>query len=77
MFAEVLSDKAQDLIDKIAGQISSFYLAGGTALALQLGHRVSEDLDFFILVRQAPPQRMGSLPGYDQNGIAGIFDMVF
>jgi hypothetical protein len=48
MFQEVLSDKAQDLIDKIAGQISSFYLAGGTALALQLGHRVSEDLDFFI-----------------------------
>jgi hypothetical protein len=24
-----------------------FYLAGGTALALQLGHRVSVDLDFF------------------------------
>ena len=23
------------------------YLAGGTALALQLGHRLSEDLDFF------------------------------
>ena len=41
MFQEVLSEKAQDLIDKIAGQISSFYLAGGTALALQLGRRVS------------------------------------
>ena len=26
---------------------SEFYLAGGTALALQLGHRVSLDLDFF------------------------------
>lgn len=24
-----------------------FYLAGGTGLALQLGHRISEDLDFF------------------------------
>jgi predicted nucleotidyltransferase component of viral defense system len=24
-----------------------FYLAGGTALALQLGHRISIDLDFF------------------------------
>ena len=24
-----------------------FYLAGGTALALQLGHRISYDLDFF------------------------------
>jgi hypothetical protein len=26
---------------------SEFYLAGGTALALQLGHRISADLDFF------------------------------
>ena len=26
---------------------SGFYLAGGTALALQLGHRISYDLDFF------------------------------
>ncbi len=26
---------------------SDFYLAGGTALALQIGHRVSHDLDFF------------------------------
>lgn len=25
----------------------SFYLAGGTALALQLGHRTSKDLDFY------------------------------
>lgn len=25
----------------------NFYLAGGTGLALQLGHRLSEDLDFF------------------------------
>ena len=28
--------------------IKDFYLAGGTALALQLGHRKSVDLDFFI-----------------------------
>lgn len=27
--------------------LRSAYLAGGTALALQLGHRISEDLDFF------------------------------
>src|SRR3989304_576366 len=26
---------------------SDFYLAGGTALALQIGHRISHDLDFF------------------------------
>lgn len=28
--------------------LSSFYLAGGTGCALQLGHRLSYDLDFFI-----------------------------
>ena len=28
-------------------ELQNFYLAGGTALALQLGHRKSEDLDFF------------------------------
>lgn len=27
--------------------IKDFYLAGGTALALQIGHRISTDLDFF------------------------------
>ncbi len=27
--------------------LSSFYLSGGTGLSLQLGHRESEDLDFF------------------------------
>ena len=27
--------------------IGDFYLAGGTGLALQIGHRVSTDLDWF------------------------------
>ena len=29
------------------GFIKEFYLAGGTALALQIGHRISTDLDWF------------------------------
>lgn len=33
--------------------IKAFYLAGGTSLALQLGHRRSIDLDFFI--NKLPP----------------------
>ncbi|RZB36224.1 MAG: hypothetical protein SRB2_02383 [Desulfobacteraceae bacterium Eth-SRB2] len=48
MIEDVLPQKALNLIDKLAIQLDTFYLAGGTALALQLGHRVSEDLDFFI-----------------------------
>jgi len=31
--------------------IADFYLAGGTALALQIGHRVSTDLDWFSATR--------------------------
>lgn len=31
-----------------------FYLAGGTALALQLGHRLSVDLDFFSATQDIP-----------------------
>jgi predicted nucleotidyltransferase component of viral defense system len=31
-------------------QLNSFYLVGGTALALQIGHRVSIDLDLFTEV---------------------------
>lgn len=30
-------------------EIKSAYLAGGTALAIQIGHRISVDLDFFTL----------------------------
>lgn len=32
--------------------IGDFYLAGGTGLALQIGHRVSTDLDWFSAVRR-------------------------
>ena len=38
--------------------IEDFYLAGGTALALQIGHRVSTDLDWFSTsVRLLAPER--------------------
>jgi len=33
---------------KVQSRISTFYLAGGTALALQIGHRQSIDFDFFL-----------------------------
>ncbi|RKX17304.1 MAG: hypothetical protein DRP35_11175, partial [Candidatus Zixiibacteriota bacterium] len=32
----------------ISKSLSVFALAGGTALALQLGHRISVDIDLFI-----------------------------
>lgn len=46
---EVISETAANTLGAIRGLelLSSFYLAGGTGLALLFGHRRSEDLDFF------------------------------
>ncbi len=40
-----------DLLEKLmrADALSSFFLVGGTALALRLGHRESDDLDLFTI----------------------------
>lgn len=49
MFIEVLPEHLPDHLETLSksGILASFYLAGGTGLALQLGHRRSVDLDFF------------------------------
>jgi len=51
MHEKVLPKGSKRLLAKLAGSRSAalkgWTLAGGTGLALQLGHRVSEDFDFF------------------------------
>ncbi|MBI5360547.1 MAG: nucleotidyl transferase AbiEii/AbiGii toxin family protein [Planctomycetes bacterium] len=47
MFEKVLSKNALNAIAVLAPELKAFYLAGGTGLALQIGHRKSADLDFF------------------------------
>lgn len=51
IYSQILPKAAGNLIPKLSTLpgIKDFYLSGGTALALQLGHRESEDLDFFNL----------------------------
>ena len=44
---EVLDAAGNAAAVRLAAATGSFYLAGGTALALRLGHRVSLDLDLF------------------------------
>ena len=50
-FRQTLPDKTAKLIEDLQNGptdfLESFYLSGGTALSLQIGHRESEDLDFF------------------------------
>jgi len=50
MLKEVISKKTRSNLEllKKADVLNDFYLAGGTGLALQLKHRLSIDLDFFI-----------------------------
>jgi len=46
MYLAALNEKNQELFDYLK-IFKNFYLAGGTALALQIGHRISIDFDLF------------------------------
>lgn len=50
-YPETLPEQTAKLLNtleqKMPSFLTNFYLSGGTALSLQLGHRESEDLDFF------------------------------
>lgn len=47
MFYNVLDKKRQNILPLLKSFKDDFYLAGGTALALQIGHRSSVDFDYF------------------------------
>lgn len=64
--------RALELVSKI-GIIRKSYLAGGTALALHLGHRISEDLDFFTqseLDEKVLLSELKRLPEFIEEGTA-------
>ncbi len=46
MHLEVIPKENINIFQKLSN-FNNFYLAGGTALALQIGHRISVDFDFF------------------------------
>lgn len=57
---EVLRQPQKELLSLFQHEpeiIRPFYLAGGTALALQLGHRESHDFDFFSQTQGSEPVR--------------------
>ncbi len=51
MFEEVLSRSTKESLALLgkSGILNDAYMAGGTALALQIGHRFSRDFDFFSI----------------------------
>ena len=56
MHQEILDTNRLAALPAIAQSGQGFYLAGGTALALQLGHRDSIDFDFFRAESFAPEE---------------------
>ncbi len=63
--------------------LDSFFLVGGTALALQIGHRYSIDLDFFCLTAFDTEEVAFYLSGYNfqvtavaKNSLLGVIDGV-
>ena len=65
MYTQTISDPLWQLLKRFDRfpELTSGYLGGGTALALQLGHRRSDDLDF---TGNNPAQRFRS------GGTAGL-----
>lgn len=47
MYREAIKSEAEHAFEKLGDFSPDFYLAGGTALALQIGHRISVDFDLF------------------------------
>ena len=49
MYKEILNDKQKELLPLMAKFRREYYLVGGTAIALHVGHRRSIDFDMFKL----------------------------
>jgi hypothetical protein len=58
--SEVLAPRQQRVLAQLGPLLTpgGFYLAGGTALALHLGHRRSVDLDWLTAAELADPLRL-------------------
>lgn len=57
----------RDALSRLGGPVTAldFYMAGGTALALQLGHRLSVDFDWFRAARIDDPIALAAELGID------------
>ena len=86
MHPEVLTENTKEVLFNMKKMpaIGQFYLAGGTALTLYLGHRVSFDLDFFaqgdfdelLLIQQLPSLGKFELEKKSPQSILGLLSNV-
>ena len=95
MFEQVLAQPTQSLLERLGRTeaIRQFYLASGTGLALQLGHRISQDLDWFsedefdptslaaqlsaVAPLQVTDRKAGTLIAMMQDGEVGFYRYAF
>lgn len=86
MFISAINPETKKVLEKIKSSnlAKDFYLAGGTALAIQLGHRESIDLDWFSAKIFSGFQIKNSLSALgkfelvseEENALHGILDSV-
>lgn len=86
MFIETLPESTRQGLARLGAQkiTRGFYLAGGSALALRLGHRISVDLDFFTprsfdalaLVRRLAKAGKFTQEQRKKDTLLGTFDQV-
>ena len=67
---DVLPESQRRLWTELDAVPSDFVLYGGTGLALHLGHRVSEDFDFFSSLGFEPDRLRASLPFFRELDLA-------
>jgi len=72
MFLDTLDPPARVVFQQLGREpiVSAFFLAGGSALALHLGHRISIDLDFFSQREYSMPELLGRLQALGRLSIA-------
>ena len=86
MHETALNSATRSVFEKLrhASFLKKFYLAGGTALALQYGHRESVDLDFFCakpfktetLIAAISKLGKFKLVNEEENTVDGVLDGV-
>ena len=87
MYQNTLAPKTKKLLDKLSANkklLADFRLAGGTALALQYGHRQSIDLDWFTIkhfdakniIQQLAAVGKFELLNEDTDTVDGVLDGV-
>ena len=73
MYEQVLADREVKKLFPQFSKFQDFYLAGGTALALQIGHRISIDLDFFSK-KELPPNLLQQVK---RNFLNSVIEVIY